>query len=241
MQSLEQNLAAYFLMPVQIFFGAPCPWIFFVTSLALVVIGLRSAWEKTPHVVFYCVATLVLLVVWPFYQGVRLVLPVLPFFFLFVLEGIESLCSGMGARWARVARSLTIAVSSILLVSLFIAAAAGVRKNLETGGIPEEGPFSKDAQEMFHFVSTQTTTDDVIVFFKPRLMQLLTGRRSFESSTRAAIEQADYICLFDGFVEENGGMQLPHILFNDLVKEGRIQPVFVNPKFVIGKTSRSLR
>lgn len=238
---LKQNFSAYLLLPVQFFYGAPYPWIFYIGALGLVIVGVRASWARTPHFIFYCITTLGLLVLWPFYQGARLTLPIAPFLFHFMLEGVRAVRADFGPRGMKRFDTASLSVGVFLIGSLCLTSVAGIQKNLRDQGIPVDGPFSKDAQEVFNFISTKTAPDDVIVFFKPRLMRLLTGRRSFESGARVALDQGNYICLFNGNVEDEGGSQLPQALFDDFVEQGLIQPVFGNAQFIVGKTHSSLR
>ena len=41
-----------------------------------------------------------------------------------------------------------------------------------------DGPYSKEATALFKYISSNTKNDDIISFFKPRVMSLYTGRKS---------------------------------------------------------------
>ncbi len=237
----NQNTLVYLLLPSQFFYGAPYPLIFYSGALGFVVLGVRASWARTPHFLFYCGTTLGLLVLWPFYQGVRFILPIVPFFFHFMLEGVRTVRSQLGPRGVKLFDAVSLSVGVLLIGSLCLASVAGVQKNLRDQRMPIEGPFSKEAREMFNFISTQTDPDDVIVFFKPRLMRLLTERRSFDSGSRVALEQSDYICLFKGPVESTGAGRFPQALYDELTQQGLIQPVFVNDQFLVGRSNPASR
>ena len=61
-----------------------------------------------------------------------------------------------------------------------------------------EGPETKNARQMFEFIRTKTKKDDVVVFFKPRVMNLYTGRRSciVNDSTDHLMEIGDYVVFY---------------------------------------------
>ena len=43
---------------------------------------------------------------------------------------------------------------------------------------PIDGPHTPESREMLEYVASQSEEEDVVVFFKPRALNLLTGRRS---------------------------------------------------------------
>lgn len=50
-----------------------------------------------------------------------------------------------------------------------------------------EGPFDKEGLELFEFIRNNTSEKDVIVFYKPRVLRLLTGRNGFVVKTVSQI------------------------------------------------------
>jgi hypothetical protein len=60
-----------------------------------------------------------------------------------------------------------------------------------------DGPFAKSSDEMFNFISNHTDYKDIIVFFKPRILTLLTGRQSIMISNVDQLDTklADYLVM----------------------------------------------
>jgi hypothetical protein len=60
-----------------------------------------------------------------------------------------------------------------------------------------EGPFTEASHEMFNFIIDHTDNTDVIVFFKPRVLALLTGRKSIMVSDIKQLKKkvCDYLVI----------------------------------------------
>lgn len=111
-----------------------------------------------------------LVVVWPSADGLRMILPIVPAFVLYVLIGINGL---RGLSWGR--RLPGLATSGLLAFSLVSYGAA--YSGADFGPI-STGVESPPARELLDFVRLNTRPDDVCLFFKPRALALYTGRRS---------------------------------------------------------------
>jgi hypothetical protein len=48
---------------------------------------------------------------------------------------------------------------------------------------------------MFSFIKSNTEKESTIVFFKPRLMRMMTNRKSLMITTKQDITRGDYLCL----------------------------------------------
>jgi 4-amino-4-deoxy-L-arabinose transferase-like glycosyltransferase len=107
---------------------------------------------------------------WPSYQGMRLLVPIVPFYFCFCLLGVRRIDAAVGPTGK--ARH---AVAGVFLVAV-LASYAGRYSTLQFGPLAE-GIAKQESKELFEFVSTATDPDDVLVFSKPRALALMTGRK----------------------------------------------------------------
>jgi hypothetical protein len=230
-----RNLATYYLLPRQFFDGAPCPWIFYILFLVFGVVGVSASWRRAPHFVVYTGATLGLYMLWPYYQGVRFVLPILPFLFHFVLDGIRATGGQLPIAKQRLFSSLVGACGALIIVSLGITSVSVVAKNLRGDSGTLGGPYSPHAEEMFSFISTHTNSDDEIIFFKPRLMRMRTGRPSFQADQVESLEYADYLCIYKVATAAKENWLFAENIVDDLARQGRLLPVFENKEFVVGR------
>jgi hypothetical protein len=103
---------------------------------------------------------------WVFQQGIRYLLPLLPLYIFYILEGARSI-------GARLRPRTNVAFQSALLMgalACFLASYSTV--DLEH----IDGPLDPEAQEMLQYIRAHTEPDDVILFEKPRLLGLLANR-----------------------------------------------------------------
>jgi hypothetical protein len=110
-------------------------------------------------------------ILWPSYQGVRFLIPVIPFYFFYCLEGSRQLDAAIHRRWGR----KHLAFGGLL-------AAAAVTYGCQYSTVPfgsfPTGVARQESVEFFDFVRSATDSNAVIVFSKPRALAFYTGRRA---------------------------------------------------------------
>jgi|GEM_PF-2347402 len=115
------------------------------------------------------------IVLWPSYQGFRMLNPLVPLWLLYAWMGLEKL----GHRWGGIRVGRRIHLPGIMGGALAGAIAlcyASTLLSRPTGPLPE-GIGRPASQELFQAVPQQTQPEDVLIFIKPRALALLTGRR----------------------------------------------------------------
>ena len=115
------------------------------------------------------------IILWPAYQGTRLLIPLIPFYLYYCLQGLR----GLEQRVA--ARSRTLQLACIAIVLLVYAA----RYTTLRFGPMTEGVATAESEALFRFVKTSTAAGDVFIFSKPRALALFTGRRAAAPSIEA--------------------------------------------------------
>lgn len=113
---------------------------------------------------------LIILLIYPYRgAGLRFMLPVLPMLFLYA-----GIAIGKDALWQKVL------MAAILLVPLSV----NVSDSLDfTKNWPQDvsGPQSETSKEMFEFVRSNIPENESILFLKPRVLALYTGRSSMSN------------------------------------------------------------
>jgi 4-amino-4-deoxy-L-arabinose transferase-like glycosyltransferase len=107
---------------------------------------------------------------WPAYQGMRFLIPVVPFYFCYCLLGVRRIDAAAERRWDARNAVLVVFLAAVLV------SYAGRYSTLQFGPLPE-GIAKKESRELFEFVAAATDPDDVLVFSRPRALALMTGRR----------------------------------------------------------------
>jgi hypothetical protein len=150
-----------------------------------------------------------LLVTWPETQGGRFLFPIFPSVLLIAADGFQALPERLSGRPARLTPWIgLLATGALMLISLAVSMRLAW-VNLENDR-DINGPFDPVSAQMFEFVRQDTPPTSVIVFFKPRLMRLLTGRDSFLTETCADFAKGDYVVIHEkqGYNGQIGDLEI---------------------------------
>lgn len=110
-----------------------------------------------------------LILIWPSYQSLRLLIPIIPLYFLYILEAFDTLIGLIKLPWLKKTIGYLL-LSGIVVYYAFTYMALFPR--------PITDMEKKETRELFQFIQTDTNTDDVILFFKPRVLALYSQRKS---------------------------------------------------------------
>jgi hypothetical protein len=196
--SIEKNLHGYLEAPSEFFYGTPHPQLLFGASLPLALIGVGRRYRSDYHAIAYIVLTLCLSVIWPARPGLKFLFPILPFYISFVISGLEAFRGGT-SRVDRAARNLVRFAPVALVIYYF--GSISVRnavENMSRGRETSFGPFTATSRSMFSFVANQTEAESTIVFWKPRVMRLMTDRPSLVLREEDQVMRGDYLCMYVG-------------------------------------------
>lgn len=178
--TLRQNAGYYFLLPAE-YFRLTYKYLLYGATVPLLVVGTMKRWRRDYPFVVYGLFIYLLHVAWPAKQDWRFIFPVLPFFWSFVLSGIDWV-----AHWARGPAGFRKALAAfpLLLATGLLVASVNHVIRIRTSAISvPDGPQQPEAQEMFEYVRQQVGEGDVVVFFKPMVMRLYTGKTSVKIDT----------------------------------------------------------
>ena len=185
----------YFELMPTFFFQVPFAQWIYVVSLPFLGIGLVSRIRKDYLFIVYSCLTLIFYLFLPSGQGLRYLFPIIPFYIYFVFVGLRRTWCICSERVQIASRMLALVVYLIILASfLTYTLELGIR-NLQNGR-PTADLYAPTSLEMFNYISHHSHQDDVIVFFKPRAMRLMTQRRTIVANRCAELEQGDYIVFY---------------------------------------------
>jgi hypothetical protein len=195
--SLLGNLHSYAQLPAAMLIDVPLSSGFILLLELAFVIGLLFHPLRNAALAAYVVLLLGTFIPWPFTPVPRFLFPILPPIALIAADGSRSVASLLSPAGRRVARRTGLALTGALVaLSLFTSARAGW-SNLQNGRTIR-GPFDASSTELFEFVREQTPSDSVLVFFKPRVLRLLTGRDAFRTTTCDGLRGGDYVVIHRG-------------------------------------------
>jgi hypothetical protein len=230
---LFDNFLFYLALPGWLFDGIPLSALLFaLTGLACVWGILQKARAELPALAF-SLLTLGLFITWPERQGLRFIYPILPFYLVFAAHGLNDLTRRLhlqkteyrqlpSGNWTA---GLFGALAIVSLVMSFQSAGWRLFARQEING-----PFDPVSAEMFAYLRENTETDSTLVFFKPRLMKLMTDRYSILLEDCARIGEADYIVIHEK--QERNGQIHPDEIKTCNPSVG-LQVLFKNQRFTV--------
>ena len=229
---LFDNLLFYLGLPGWLFSELPLAGLFFALT------GLSALWglaqkprAELPALVFSSL-TLLLYISWPERQGLRFIYPILPFFLVLAGRGWQDLTRRIKASpWLVHLPATFFAGLALLSLSVSFQRAGGKLFSREE----INGPFDPVSAEMFAFVREETEAGSTLIFFKPRLMKLLTDRYTILIEDCARIGEGDYVVIHEK-QERNGQIDPDEIKTCNPNIE--LQIAFKNQRFTIYQVSR---
>ncbi|WP_353432643.1 hypothetical protein [Polynucleobacter sp. MWH-UH23A] len=174
------------------FFGSP--WLYIATIFP-VILGVRKTWRQSYCYLIYMSLTLALYSLWPAHGGPRFIFPILPLYFFYLVVGVLELSKRMmnlrGPLLGSHSKVIAYALSGLFMVSSIAYGYADLPRNVNQ----VDGPYSQSTAQVVNFLEKNTRIDDVIIFRKPRVMYLLSSRKSVLIDNEAGLEMGDYLVL----------------------------------------------
>ncbi len=164
------------------------------------VFGMIRNRKKDYLLILYILFTIPVLLLFSNRQGLRLLIPLLPFFIYFLIAGLSqlSLSLNFSDKYAPLTMKMDIlAGSALVLISIFYISFGSYQNIVFNRSEVIEGPYMPDSIGLFDYIRTRTDKDDAIIFFKPMVLTLYTGRKSalirdIEDISRSSARYAAY-------------------------------------------------
>jgi 4-amino-4-deoxy-L-arabinose transferase-like glycosyltransferase len=164
----------YYLQLLQEFLYLPSNYLL-IPIFMIIIIGILASFKKSLPVIIYLVFFGLILLLWPAKQGIRFLLPILPFLLLFTVIGIHTIvkfCKPI------LVKPLTISFIGIFCFNLYFFI-------LEINDAVKHNSNAVDtvlAHELYSFVQNEISEELVIAFEKPRVLRLFTKRNAIFST-----------------------------------------------------------
>jgi hypothetical protein len=193
MQAVLDHTVRYFNV-FSLFFGETIVWK--IIYYLLVIFFLLGAWVRRKQdlifIIFFA-AWLLLLITWPSWQGARFIFPLLPIFIYFVFQGMKYATGKLPARAMRYGQGAMYGFWALVTVYFLITSSVHAYVNLRNGRAIN-GPYDSFSREVYDYIE-KTPASQVIVFFKPRAMRLMTGHDTLMSTECDRIQKGDILVL----------------------------------------------
>jgi hypothetical protein len=157
--------------------------------ILLAAIGIGVKWRSNLLYIFFVFFSTAVLLISPFYQGLRYLIPVIPIFFYFSVEGVFFLFEALRMKSHLIAGE----VFCLSVAAFFLHSDITFNRNYVKEEIIMDGPNRPGAIELFAFLKANTDSSDLIGFWKPRVMLLNSGRngkitRNYEECVEKRVE-----------------------------------------------------
>jgi hypothetical protein len=193
-ETVKQMVAAYFYAYTS-FFGEAAGWRYLY--YALVVFFLIGAWTRWKEELFFILffgLWMIVHVAYPYWQGPRYIFPLLPIFIYFTFQGMKFIAQRLPEKYMLVGHWAVYGVwASIALVFLFTSSLHAYVNLQNNRAI--NGPFDPYSKEVYKYIKEETPVNSVVVFFKPRVMRLMTGHNTIMSTECSRMFKGDYLVL----------------------------------------------
>jgi hypothetical protein len=235
----------YVDLPALFFDGVPDISLLYGASIPLAIAGAISRYRSDYHMIVYVILTFLLYILYPAQLrdfgsyslsvlALRFLFPILPFYMSFVLSSLEKYEGGI-VEPDRLLRKV-ICIFPIVLVLLYFGkqSVSDAFGNLMRNRASFSGPFVETSMSMFSYIKDNTKSESAVVFFKPRAMRMMTGRRSLMINKVGELWRGDYLCLY-----QHNDDQISPDDVRCLTEKETIQPVYKNRDFVVYRLPES--
>jgi hypothetical protein len=190
-----KGLAPAYFNVFSLFFGET-PWWRYLYFF-LLIFFLWGAWVKRrqePIFLLFFIFWMMVHITYPYWQGARYIFPLLPIYIYFVFQGMKALPNKLPEGYRLTGRRLVygfwILIAAIFLFTSSANAVANLQNNREING-----PFDPYSTQVYAYIKEETPPGSVVIFFKPRVMVMMTDHPTIMSTECDRMLKGDYLVL----------------------------------------------
>lgn len=177
------------------FFGQATGWRYLYYFL--LIFFLIGAWEKRkqePIFLLFFVFWIIVHITYPYWQGPRYIFPLLPIFVYFTFQGMKTVINKLPAGFHQIGQRAFYGFWLLIAGIFLFTSSANAYANLQNNRTIN-GPFDPYSQEVYNYIKQDTPPDSVVVFFKPRVMVIMTEHPTIMSTECDRVLKGDYLVL----------------------------------------------
>ena len=177
------------------FFGDTQVWkyLYYLVFLFFL-LGVWNRWQQDPIFILFFVLWMIVHVTYPYWQGPRYIFPLLPIFVYFAFQGMKFAIGNLPETYRSTGQAVFygfwILITGIFLVQSSLFAYANLRNNRAING-----PFDPHSTEVYNYIREETPPESVVIFFKPRVMVMMTEHPTIMSMECDRMLKGDYLVL----------------------------------------------
>ncbi len=188
--------------------------------LVLMPLALFGAYRRIQRdylILIFTAFYMAVLLVFPFHQGIRFILPVMPIYLYFAVSGAIEAHASLVQRLPLLIRMPNLATLIFLPLTVYLATNVAVRwTDLATHqSAVLEGPYTTTSLDIFEYVRNSTPESAVITFWKPRVLMLYTGRQGIGNfqPTKIVNGRSNFLLVYTGGPKVKPECYLPLLVF----------------------------
>jgi 4-amino-4-deoxy-L-arabinose transferase-like glycosyltransferase len=226
-ETAKRFLPGYFNV-FSFFFGDTQGWKYVYYFLFLfLLLGIWYRWKQDLTLTLFFALWMLVHITYPYWQGPRYIFPLLPIFIYFVFQGMKFVMERLPDSY-RLTGQWIFCGFWVLIAGIFLLrSSTNAYVNLQNHRTIN-GPFDPYSMEVYDYIKDQTPPESVVIFFKPRVMVMMTGHPTIMSMECERMHKGDYLVL-SRKVGEN--QQIPPEKINTCHLP--LDPVLRNNRFVV--------
>ncbi len=185
-------LVFYIKLGAFFFAEIPAAQILYILLIFFFLLGIFLKFEENLLFLLYFFSTLLAYISWTHLQGIRFLFPILPIFIYVAAQGFREIIPRLSGKAFKLSEIVYRSVLVYVVVAVFVVSGQYALKNLAADRFIH-GPFDEVSIELFEFIKKTLPEDSRIIFFKPRVMRLMTGHDSILVLECENIPNGDYV------------------------------------------------
>ncbi|HUE99529.1 MAG TPA: hypothetical protein VMN99_09755 [Anaerolineales bacterium] len=185
------------------FFGVEPGWKFLYYIVLL--FALLGAWIRRKHepfLLWFFVVWMLVHVTYPYWQGPRYIFPLLPIFIYFAFQGMKFIIGKLPEKNQLTGQRVFYGFWLLIIGYFLVYSASSVYVNLKEDR-QINGPFDPFSMEVYDYIKRKAPPDSVLIFYKARVMRLMTDYPSIMINKCDGMLKGDYLILSKKVGENN--------------------------------------
>lgn len=177
------------------FFGEAKVWTYLYYFL--LIFFLLGAWirrkQETVFLLFFAF-WIIIHVTYPYVQLPRYIFPLLPIFIYFTFQGMKVALDKLPEKYHQMGQTAFYGFWLLIAGIFLFTSSRSAYINLQNDRTIN-GPFDPYSTEVYNYIKEKTAPDSVVIFFKPRVMVIMTEHRTIMSTECDRMYKGDYLVL----------------------------------------------
>jgi 4-amino-4-deoxy-L-arabinose transferase-like glycosyltransferase len=193
-ETFRNFIVAYFNV-YRLFFGEATGWRYLYYVLVFFfLVGVWARWKEELIFVLFFGLWMIIHIAYPYWQGPRYIFPLLPIFIYFTFQGMKFVIKKLPEKYTQTGYGVLYGFWSLIALVFLFNSSINAYVNLQNDRTIN-GPFDPYSKEVYKYIKEETPANSVVIFFKPRVMRLMTDHNTIMSTECDRMLKGDYLVL----------------------------------------------